>query len=324
MTTQGISEYSAFDARGLNSLKQQAQANSPGSNRAVAQQFEALFLQTVLKSMRDATPRDGIFDNDQSRMFESMLDQQLSHLLSTKGNGTGLAAMIEKQLSRGAIDPQSLGDLPLNPPQPSIPLPPDPAGIQLRRALDQIQSQSDFGVSSIPVDLPVTLPTSANTLPASPTTRDFVNRIWPHAREASQATGIPAHFMIAQAALETGWGKSEPHLPDGRPSYNLFGIKAGRNWTGPIVSATTTEVVDGVAQKQVEQFRAYGSYAEAFRDYANMLKTNPRYTNVIGTQDAASFARGLQQAGYATDPQYASKLTRIIGSNALRSSLMQG
>lgn len=321
MTTQGISDHFAFDARGLNALKQQAQTSSPESNRAVAKQFEALFLQTVLKSMRDATPRDGIFDSDQSRMYESMLDQQLAQVLATKGGGTGLAAIIEKQLSRSNIDPQSLGDIPFNPPLPSIPLPSAPAGIPLSRTQGKSLTPIDGGVQPIVGELPVAAPAIGG---ASPASRDFVSRIWPHAHEASQSTGIPAHFMVAQAALETGWGKSEPRLPDGRPSYNLFGIKAGKSWGGPVVAATTTEVVDGVAQKQVENFRAYGSYAEAFRDYANLLKTSPRYANVIGTQDAASFARGLQQAGYATDPMYASKLTRIIGGNALRSSLLQG
>ena len=127
--------------------------------------------------------------------------------------------------------------------------------------------------------------------------------------------------MVAQAALETGWGKSEPRFADGRPSYNLFGIKAGKSWNGAVVEATTTEYVDGAAQNQVERFRAYASYSEAFRDYANLLASNPRYANVIGSQDAARFARGLQQAGYATDPMYATKLERIIASNTLRQGL---
>ena len=135
------------------------------------------------------------------------------------------------------------------------------------------------------------------------------------------ATSIPAHFMIAQAALETGWGRSELRFADGAPTHNLFGIKAGRNWQGAVAEATTTEYVNGVAQKSVERFRAYASYGEAFRDYANLLASNPRYAEVLNPQDAAGFARGLQRAGYATDPMYAAKLERIIGGAALRDGM---
>ena len=294
MSLPDISNQFSIDAGGLTALKRQAKANTPESNKAVAQQFEALFLQAVLKSMRDATPHDGMFDSEQSHMYESLLDQQLAQVLAAKGHGTGLAAMIEKQLSRQNAEPQDLGELPLIPPSRAYPLN-APAALPLPRS---------------------SLDASAEGVPAP--AREFVNRVWPHAFEASSATGIPAQFMVAQAALETGWGKSELRLADGRQSYNLFGIKAGKSWRGPTSEAATTEYVDGVAQKQVERFRVYGSYAEAFRDYANLLLSNPRYAGVVGSQDAASFARGLQQAGYASDPMYAAKLTRIIGGSALR------
>ncbi|PWB39835.1 MAG: flagellar assembly peptidoglycan hydrolase FlgJ, partial [Rhodocyclales bacterium] len=159
-----------------------------------------------------------------------------------------------------------------------------------------------------------------NNVPAP--AREFVNRLWSQAGEASRATGIPAHFMIAQAALETGWGRAELRFSDGTPTYNLFGIKAGRGWQGAVAEATTTEYVNGVAQKTVERFRAYSSYAEAFRDYASLLTSNPRYAAVLNQQDAAGFARGLQRAGYATDPMYAAKLERIIGGQALRAGMV--
>ncbi len=145
--------------------------------------------------------------------------------------------------------------------------------------------------------------------------RDFVNRVWPHAVDAARSTGVPAQFLVAHAALESGWGKSEIRRPDGSSSHNLFGIKAGRSWQGASVEAATTEYVDGVAQPAKEKFRAYGSYAEAFRDYASLLASNPRYSGVIGQQDGTAFARSLQQAGYATDPMYADKLSRIINGN---------
>ena len=142
-----------------------------------------------------------------------------------------------------------------------------------------------------------------------------------HANEASQTTGIPARFMLGQAALESGWGKRELRGTDGTPSHNLFGIKAGAGWKGPIVEAVTTEYVNGVARKSVEKFRAYPSYADAFRDYANLLRSNPRYAGVLAQAaqgiDLEGFAHGLQRAGYATDPNYADKLSRIIRGTQL-------
>lgn len=311
-----------FDASSLTALKRQVKGGDPKALKAVAQQFEALFLQMVLKSMRDAIPREGLFDSDQSRMYESLLDQQMAQVLGSKSGGTGLAAMIEKQLLQQNPEPQAFdGPLPLSPPTrffrfsegKAIPLPRE--------------------VNQVPQPLPGLPPTRSIPGPGSaidpavtgegvsPAVREFATRLWPAAEQAARATGVPAHFMVAQAALETGWGKSELRHADGSTSFNVFGIKAGRNWQGPVVESTTTEYVNGVAQKQLERFRAYGSYAEAFRDYSSVLSANPRYASVLGTQDAGSFARGLQRAGYATDPMYAAKLERIIGGATLRQVL---
>jgi flagellar protein FlgJ len=154
-------------------------------------------------------------------------------------------------------------------------------------------------------------------------TRDFVNRVWDHAVEAARSLGVQPHFMVGQAALETGWGRSEIKKGDGSTSFNLFGIKAGRSWNGPVVERTTTEFVNGVAQKSKEKFRVYESYAECFRDYADLLRNNPRYSHVVDcAQDAKAFTRGLQQAGYATDPAYGDKLLRIINGSTLRKSML--
>lgn len=312
---------SIFDLQSLTALKKGAKESDPKALKAAAQQFEALFLQMVLKSMRDATPREGMFDSEQSRLYESLLDQQLGQVMAAKGS-TGLAAMIERQLSRGSEAPlEPLGSLPLLPEaKPHSLTPATPQGMPLAPA--EPPAFKLDGVLDAPVPAGGAVPpapTSSESAP--PAAKDFVSRVWPHALAVSRATGIPAHFMVAQAALETGWGKSEPRLADGRPSYNIFGLKAGRNWTGAVAEAATTEVVDGQAQRQTERFRAYGSYAEAFRDYAGMLMTSPRYAAVIGTQDAGGFARSLQRAGYATDPMYAAKLERIIGGNTLRVAL---
>jgi len=133
---------------------------------------------------------------------------------------------------------------------------------------------------------------------------------------------VPPQFMVGQAALESGWGKHEIRTADGGTSHNLFGVKAGRGWNGPSVEKTTTEFVNGVAQKTTAKFRVYSSYGEAFKDYAKLIGGNPRYAGVLSqAQDARGFARGLQQAGYATDPAYADKLVRVINSTTLRQSL---
>lgn len=286
---------SIFDTGSLASIKRNLKSNDPKAIKGVAQQFEALFMQMVLKSMRDATPREGLFDSEQTRLFESLQDQQLALSLSTKG-GTGLAAMIEKQLSRSQEPPQLF--------EQGVPL------IRENRARPLEPSLN----LEIPLKSP--LPVSSSSIP-----KEFVGRVWPHAVEASQSTGIPAHFMVAQAALETGWGRAEPRMSDGSPSYNIFGIKATRNWTGSVAESMTTEVEGGLSIQKIERFRAYGSYAEAFRDYANVLTSNPRYAEVVGNQDATGFARGLQRAGYATDPMYAAKLERIITGTSLREAL---
>lgn len=316
-----------FDVNGLTALKRQVKDGDPKALKAAAQQFEALFLQMVLKSMRDAIPRESMFDSDQTRMYESLLDQQLVQVLGAKGGGTGLAAMIEKQLLQQNPEPQVFdGPLPLSPPAPSyrlpregmIPLPRE--GRMVPLSLQDPQPATWAVPQALPRSSAVDPAAAADGSPAA-AVREFASRLWPAAAETARVTGIPAHFMVAQAALETGWGKSEPRRADGSPSFNVFGIKAGRNWQGPVAEATSTEYVDGVAQKQIERFRAYGSYAEAFRDYSSLLSANPRYAGVLGAQDAASFARGLQRAGYATDPMYAAKLERIIGGTTLRQVL---
>ena len=306
-----------FDVGSLAALKRQAKAGDPAANKVVAKQFEALFLQMVLKSMRDATPREGMFDSEQTRMYESLLDQQLGLALGGSNRGTGLAAMIEAQLSRRNQEPQAFdGPLPLRPAAPNLLLPQQDKALPLRRdaAPTSIPLQNRPVGTSGAVTTGLTVAQGAGNA----TQRAFVDRLLPAALDAERSTGIPAQFMVAQAALETGWGKSEPRRADGSPSFNIFGIKAGANWRGPAVDATTTEVLAGAAQTRVERFRAYGSYEEAFKDYANLLASNPRYSAVLGAQEPARFARGLQSAGFATDPQYAAKLESIIGGATLR------
>jgi flagellar protein FlgJ len=148
--------------------------------------------------------------------------------------------------------------------------------------------------------------------------QSFVDTMRLPAEQASRSTGIPAQLILGQAALESGWGKREIKMADGSSSYNLFGIKAGKNWNGKVAEVITTEYQNGVANKQVQRFRAYDSYAESFQDYARLLSNNPRYADVLQQQGGQGFAQALQQAGYATDPNYADKLVQVIGSISIR------
>lgn len=299
---------SVFDVQALAKIKTDLRKDDPEALKATARQFEAVFLQMVLKSMRAATPQTGPFDSDQTRFYQELLDSQLAQAMAAKG-GTGLAAVIERQLSRAAATqaPSVEEGFPL-----ALPLRSMPFNVPRAYPLpDGGKPPPAIPLEGSPIR-PSLIEGAASAAPPAP--NSFVSSVWPHAVAASKTIGIPAQFLVAHAALESGWGKAEPRFADGRPSHNLFGIKAGSNWTGAVVEATTTEYVNGVAEKRIERFRAYGSHAEAFQDYAQLLAQSPRYAAVVGSRDAASFAQGLQRAGYATDPAYAAKLERVIGS----------
>ncbi len=304
-----ISQHLAIDIQGLSKLQRSARDNSPESIKAVAEQFEALFLNMMLKSMREAGGGEGgLFDNEQSKMYTSMLDQQLSQSLATRG--IGMADVLIRQLSpqQGAAAGPGAGTA-------FNPLSPESAYVgrnDLQRTMERMLEDVPKAPAAAAQQDAAARATSDQPLHV----QDFQARMGAHAQEASRITGIPSKFILAQAALESGWGKREITGADGRPSHNLFGIKATGNWKGRTVEVMTTEYVDGAPQRKAEKFRAYDSYAEAFRDYAQLLSNNPRYQDVIAQgKDAVEFASGLQRAGYATDPDYAAKLARIIRGN---------
>jgi len=299
----------AMDVRAAQELRSKLKQDPQAGLKDAAQQFEALFLQMVLKSMRDATPQDGLFNSDQTRFYTSMLDQQMAMEMAGK-RGLGFAKLIEEQLGR------NLAASSANPPANAAAA----GGVLPLSGADTRHLQP--GVRALQSVEPVLAASKAENEGVPATPREFVNRVWPHAVEASRSTGIPPQFLVAHAALESGWGKHEIRRADGTPSYNLFGIKASKSWGGSGIEVPTTEYVQGEAQRVTERFREYTSYAEAFRDYASLLRNNPRYGAVIGSQDGTEFARRLQQAGYATDPMYADKLARIINGPTLRQALI--
>ncbi len=291
----------ASDVKGMGGLRQQAKEGSPEALKGAAKQFEAMFLNMVMKSMRDASPQDGMMDSQQTKTFTAMLDQQTSQNLANKG--VGLADVLVRQLSQTQnMQALKLGDeSALTGYDGTSAL----AAQRLQKALETVGGASAKAA--------LTPEQEAARAGQAPHVRAFQDKLGSHADEASKTTGIPAKFMLGQAALESGWGRREIKGRDGTNSHNLFGIKAGPDWKGKTVQAVTTEYVNGVAQRRVEKFRAYDSYADSFKDYARLLSNNPRYEKVLANAgDATKFAQGLQRAGYATDPNYAAKLTNII------------
>lgn len=301
----------AFDANSLNDLKQAARENSPEAIKGVAKQFEAIFMNMMLKSMRDASPQDNPFDNEQSRTFTTMLDQQLSTNLANKG--LGLADVLARQLSKNGYGAT-------NTMEQAVTDKPDAYDKHSNLGNSLIQNPFSNNAASVskknsgnviaPINnnAPLFKPLSEHS-----SASDFQKRMAHHAEAASRETGVPAHLMLGQAALESGWGKRELKGSDGTPSNNLFGIKATGNWNGKVIEATTTEYINGIKQKRIEKFRAYDSYADSFKDFANLMRNNPRYENVMANlQDVKGYAQAMQKAGYATDPNYAEKLTSVI------------
>ena len=262
--TQDISSRFALDAQSVDKLRLQAKQDPDAALKAVAQQFEGIFMNMMLKSMREATPKDGMLDSEQGSLYTQLFDQQLAQKLSA-GKGLGVADMLVKQLIRSGL-------VVSNPIQEKTALPPIAPEQLKQKQLEQIDSPDPLQQWTERVE---------SVTPVFKTPKEFVDKLWPHAVEASKELGIPAHFLLGQAALESGWGKRTIRGQDGQDSLNLFGIKTGTKWNGDVATAATTEYVKGVPQARREGFRAYSSYAESFRDYAALLKSNPRYQGVL-------------------------------------------
>ena len=259
----------SFDFSALASLRNDARAQDPAALKEAARQFESLFTQMLLKSMRDANRgfgEDSLFGSQQGDFYQDMFDDQMAMHLS-KGEGLGLADMLVQQLTRSGL----------------------------------VKSADATAISSV-----------NDQQPLSKSKADFVRTLWPHAQRASSQIGVDPHALVAQAALETGWGKSVPSQSGGASSFNLFGIKAGSSWGGATTNVPTLEFEEGVAVRRVERFRAYASPADSFNDYAALIGNNPRYASAVGAGgDVATFASALQEGGYATDPDYARKVVAV-------------
>lgn len=300
---------SIFDFGALSSLHRDvtSQPNSAEKQAEVARQFEAVYIQMMLKQMRQATMKSGLFDSNESQMMQSMADQQLA--LQLANPGIGLAQSLLKQMQANqppGADAAQDGAQADAPPMKPLDLAAhtvtsgtsNPEIAALLRVLRR-GSASDRALAA------------AEGAPDHVV--DFVARMAPAAKAAERQSGVPARLILGQAALESGWGQREIRYPDGRASYNLFGIKAGDSWKGKTVNVLTTEYENGTPRKMVQAFRAYNSYEEAFADYARLIGGNPRYDAVADARDEIDAARRIQAAGYATDPRYADKLIGIMG-----------
>jgi len=280
------------DPNGLAALKQDP--NSPAALHAVAQQVDALFLQMMLKSMRDANAAAGDGDSNEMGMYQDMFDKQIA-LTMSQHQDLGLGSLLTRQIAaRAAAGGAS-------------PAPPD-----------------DHAAPR-PVAAPSSAAPPATSAPPTSMTQsagEFVDQVLPSIRAAAQALGLNPLVLLAQAALETGWGKRMARTADGNPSLNLFGIKADDTWVGARAAANTVEYAGGVATQRQAAFRAYGSIEESVNDFANLLKNSPRYRHAAAAgPNAQAYVEGIGRSGYATDPEYAAKLNDILHGSTLRAAV---
>ena len=296
MTTSGIADVYA-DFAGLAQLRVDASRDSASALPGVAQQFEALFLHMMLKSMRDATPGDPLLASEGSRMYRDLFDHQVSLELA-KGNGIGIADLLMQQLRPLATSSNV------------------PTITSTSRGSERSAVYRDAASSAVRIQPP----TTAIAEPSFDSREEFVDGLWPHAQRAGIALGVTPQLLIAQAALETGWGRSIIRQSDGRSSHNVFGIKADSGWDGPRARVATLEHSQGIMVRQRASFRAYESFKDSFDDYVNLISSQTRYRPALElATDPEAYIQGLQDAGYATDPKYADKVMHLMRSDVLRS-----
>jgi flagellar protein FlgJ len=295
------------DFSGLAELKRQAREHQAGASDKVARQFESLFVQMMVKQMRQANFGGGILDSDRTRFYQDMYDQQLSLHLAERGGGMGLSGVLRRQLGGEAEAAEiALGGLEAywsNPVHSAV-----------RNSLASTQTAT--GPAATPANAEAPMEGDID----SPD--EFIRQLWNSAEAAATELGLPTEALLAQAALETGWGNHVMSGVDGRSSHNLFGIKAGQNWQGGQVRRETLEFESGVAVRKREPFRTYASFEQSFQDYVALLKNSPRYAEALSNaDDPDAYFRALQDAGYATDPAYAEKIQRVMQGPQMQAAL---
>ena len=302
------------DFSGLNEMRAKARVDPQASLKQVAKQFEGIFIQMMMKSMRDASMGDEIFDSDQSKLYRDMFDKQVA-LDMANSKGIGIADSLVRQLGRNKPDqskPESF-NLELNKSKDNV-IHGKMLPLSMRR-LNSVDPSSVSGLSSF--ELTKIKPMMDKVNFNSP--EEFTQHILPYAEKAANELGVSPLILVSQAALETGWGKAVTRRPDGASSFNLFNIKADSRWNGDKVIKSTLEYDNGVAKYEKASFRSYDSYADSFDDYVDFLRTNIRYDDALQHNgDDQLFIKDLHKAGYATDPNYADKVLNILKRDSMQ------
>ena len=341
MTTTLDNSYNYNDLAQLNAINKLGQKSEAKALKEVARQFESMFISMMLKSMRDANAvfeQDNPLNSNESQFYRQMLDEQMALTMSS-GKGIGLSESIFEQLkSQFHIEDESdqskemsfdvagarkyLGQ-PANPFNAFEKVPTDKTDHQDQTARDQANSLSNelaFETTSSTSEASVTH--SRNKASGFESPQDFVNALWPVAQDIGKQMGVEPKAILAQAALETGWGKHIIHDEQGNNSHNLFGIKADHRWNGSSAEVMTLEYRDGVPLKEKAPFRAYESYEESLKDYARFVGESERYQSAVENgHSIKQYSEGLQQGGYATDPRYAQKIQRIASGEMLNAAI---
>ena len=304
----------ATDLTGLEQLRQRAAHADPGALKEAAAQFDAVFIGMMLKSARAASLGKGIFDSQASGQYLELMDDQVALELARKG-GLGFGKLLLEQVTpRGAEQANALGDD--NSPYTSSAQTVANFAARLPALLRALSSGDTVGPLGGDDDTTATVATEA--VPPGDAAEHFVRRYMPDATAAARTLGIDPRLLLAQAALETGWGASTPQHPDGRSANNLFGMKAGDGWQGGRVAHWTMEHLGGVTARKREVFRAYDRAADSFADYVDLIGGSPRYAKALErSSDPEAYARAISEAGYATDPDYADKLLSIYRGERL-------
>lgn len=329
MSMADMTSQFALDMNGFQRLQHNARVDPEAGVHGAAQQFEALFVQMMMKSMRDAIPTSGLLSSSTTDTYQQMLDQQWSQVISSRG--MGLADMLVEQLQRqGAVGSTSnnadqelqalIAGIPRGTPRvldgPLQPQSEREANGRFLSELEAIRQRSSAEASAeVSANVSDTQTSGSPSFSNAPDhVQRFMAKLAEPAQAASQTTGVPAELILAQAALETGWGRHEIATRQGSNSHNLFGIKAGSHWQGKTTDIVTHEYINGRRTQMVDTFRVYDSFEHAFTDYANLIGKNPRYAGVVQAANAEQAARELQRGGYATDPRYADKLVAVMNT----------
>ena len=318
MTDYRVTQASNYlDLNSLDQLRQKAQGNDKDAIREVANQFESMFAAMLIKSMRQANEAfetDSPFNNKDTKFYTEMQDKQLALDISRHG-ALGLADALVRQLDPAAmVTPQQI-----NADKLAMP------GIKQAEMMDLNAkpivvdfNKPDQSVASVAV------PQESKSL-IFKNQQSFIDTLLPFAKKAAKALGVSPAALIAQSALETGWGSKVIAAPDQQSSFNLFNIKANKAWQGDHVSKNSLEVENGVGVKRQSNFRSYDNIAQSFSDYQSFIKNNQRYSEALKQGgNAGRYAEELQKAGYATDPQYAQKIKNIMQNDAFKHTFSRG